>query len=99
MLHNMSGRLDTQHIQGTLSAFTNSATDLQVELVLSWRSSSKRRMTCPQSSFNLLLAAVMEAVITRVRREFQARILKIFKKLKERIISSGSVIIRKVNTV
>ena len=54
-------------------------------------------MTSPQSSCNLLLAAVME--VTRVRREVLARMLKIFKQLKERIISSGSVIIRKVNTV
>ena len=79
-----------------LSAFTNSATDLQVELVLSWRSSARRRMTSPQSSCNLLLAAVMEVV---KRREVLARMLKIFKQLNEGIISSGSVIIRKVNTV
>ena len=82
-----------------LSAFTNSATDLQVELILSWRSSARRRMTSPQSSCNLLLATVMEVAVTRVRIEVLARKLKIFKQLKERIIFSGSVIIGKVNTV
>ena len=46
-----------------------------------------------------LLATVMEVAVTRVRIEVLARKLKIFKQLKERIITSGSLIIRKVKTV
>jgi len=111
VLHNMSGRLDTllvtQHGQGLLTAFINSATDLQVELVM--EELCQEQDDKPPIIMQLAVGCsdedgLMGAVVTRARREVLTRMLEIFKHFKERIISSESgkrwisCISRKVNT-
>jgi len=112
VLDNLSGKLATlvTTMQGRalLAAFIRAASDLQVELVMDELCQDQGHL--PPVIIDLVLGCgddpdgLMEAVVTKARREILTKILDIFKQCRERVISSSegkrwiSCISRQVNS-